>query len=378
MSYVQYSGLSTPNEVLGKMAEYIKSRGYDIVRDVSNDYNIYDMSSIDGQRFVFKNRDNSYFIILRSANGTQIFGNTDDMDMSATSPDMDSHIQGIGMVVSEGYSDSARWYNQFRVPIAFSDKKTVHGAFLPVPTNNQFTYTLYCNNVTLPTDTIVFSLVKEDSPNNYNQCAHLIYADLERYDSWTGGALFSGSATRDMVKTCYHCFDESITADSCILPVLSSGVTSNTFVRVDIDSAVLSSRGNIRWASSGTDNVTGKLLSLPIRVGTTSNGDIPNYWYLQSHSRLDWGRNINTLNGVTVNMPIFASVLVDPDVLMNYAPLGSVSGVYFVSMLNMQTRGTYEISYPNSNSLCQVFSMGKRRGAYGFDGISIRQIDSAT
>ena len=101
MSYVQYSGLSTPNEVLGKMAEYIKSRGYDIVRDVSNDYNIYDMSSIDGQRFVFKSRDNSYFIILRSANGTQIFGNTDDMDMRATSPDMDSHIQGIGMVVSE-------------------------------------------------------------------------------------------------------------------------------------------------------------------------------------------------------------------------------------------------------------------------------------
>ena len=39
---MQYSGLSTPNEVLGKMAEYIKSRGYDIVRDVSNDYNIYD------------------------------------------------------------------------------------------------------------------------------------------------------------------------------------------------------------------------------------------------------------------------------------------------------------------------------------------------
>lgn len=375
MSYVRYGGLSTPNQVIEKMAEYIKSRGYDIIRDVSDDLNIYDMASVDGKRFVFKNRESNYFIILRSANGTQIFGTTDDSAMSVATPDVNSHIQGIGMVVSEGYSDTARWYNQFRVPISASDKKTVYGAFIPVPTNNNYTYTLYCNNVTSPTDTIVFSLVKEDSPNKYYQCVHLIYADIEKYDNWVGGALFSGSANCDMVKTCYQCFNEDITADRFILPVLSSGETSNTFVRIDIDSAILGARGNIRWACSGSDNITGKLLSLPIRLGLGMNGDIPNYWYIQSHSRLDWGRNINTLNGITVNMPIFASVLVDPDSLENFAPIGSVSGVYFVSMLNMQTSGTYEISYPSSNSLCQAFSMGKRRGVYGFDGISIRQVE---
>ena len=171
--------------------------------------------------------------------------------------------------------------------------------------------------------------------------------------------------------------DEDERADRFILPVLSSGSISNTFVRIDIDNAISDARGNIRWASSGTDNATGKLLSLPIRLGVGMNGDIPNYWYIQSHSRLDWGRNINTLNGITLNLPIFASVLVDPDSLLNYSPIGSISGVYFVSMLNMQSGGTYEISYPDSSNLCQAFSVGKRRGVYGFDGISIKQIEAS-
>ena len=65
MSFIKYSGLETPNQVLEKMAEYIKSRGYEIIRDYSDDLNIYDMASSDGKRFVFKNRTDDYFIILR-------------------------------------------------------------------------------------------------------------------------------------------------------------------------------------------------------------------------------------------------------------------------------------------------------------------------
>ena len=57
----------------------------------------------------------------------------------------------------------------------------------------------------------------------------------------------------------------------------------------------------------------------------------------------------------------------------NYAGVGQVSGVYYVCLLNMQTCGTYEMSYPKSNDLCQVFSYSMRRGIYVFDGISIRQ-----
>ena len=44
-------------------------------------------------------------------------------------------------------------------------------------------------------------------------------------------------------------------------------------------------------------------------------------------------------------------------------------------MLNMQTSYLYEMSYPKSLDLCEVFSYSMRRGRFGFDGISIRQLE---
>lgn len=215
---------------------------------------------------------------------------------------------------------------------------------------------------------------KDDTTSQLFQTTHLIFGNLDKYDTWTGGAYFSGSATRYMMKTAYKVYEEKDESDSAILPVLSSGQYSNTFLRIDIDDAPTDARGNIYWASSGNDNITGKRLSLPIRVkGQAQNGKIPNYLYLQSQERLDWGRDINTLNCITINMPIYFSVCVDPDAMNLYAPAGAANGIYFISTLNMQTSHTYEIQYPDSNILCEIFPMGKRRGYYGFDGISIYQ-----
>ena len=61
MAYVKYTGLNNPNEVLEKMAEYVTSRGYTIVEKIKDDLNIYDMSSIDGKKFVFMDRTDTYF-----------------------------------------------------------------------------------------------------------------------------------------------------------------------------------------------------------------------------------------------------------------------------------------------------------------------------
>lgn len=430
MAYVAYTGLTTPNQVLEKMVEYVKSRGYTVIQDITDDLNIYDMSYSDGKRFCFLDRTGAYFIILRSANGTQIFGTNDDATMDITEPITSVKYTGIGMTVSEGYSTSKRWYNQYKVPKAKGTEagKTVYGVYMPIKTitswninthygvddfvehngtvykcissvstddidisdtshwvvsNSTFSYTLYCNNITSPSDTITFSLVKENDV--FHQCTHLIFGNLHKFDTWTGGAIFSGSSIRSLMGNDVNVYLHerttsgttnttlATTSDQYILPVLSSGTASNTFLRIDIDEAPTEIRGEILWACSGTANETGKKMSLPIRVGTGKNGIIPHYWYLQSHSRLDWGRNINTLNCITIDMPIFASVLVDPDVLDNYAAVGTVSGVYSVSMLNMQTAGIYEKSYPESNILDQVFPMGKRRGVYGFDGIAIAQ-----
>lgn len=494
MAYISFSGLATPNKVLEKMRDYLITRGYTLVQPLIDDLNIYDMSYSDGKKLCFKDRTGDYFITLRSANGVQIFGTNVDSEMDVAPVETNINYTGIGMVVSEGYSATQRWYNQFNAPNKLRGKQ-IYGVFMPIkvhhnwdgsgiryvvgdvvqdgssyyqvikehvsdstiPTsdttyfrqldssveedaklienNVPFTYTLFCNNVTMPTDSLVFTLMKEN--DEYHQVTHLIFGNIDKFDTWDGGAIFSGSSIKELMGTDVNVYNHEIESDQVILPVLSSGTRSNTFLRINIDEAPTEMRGFIYWASSGTDNETGKKLSMPIRVPTKQdapiwkvgeyygkgkivqhlgnwyicliahtasadkepypklpvedgdywevtarpaidlgNGKIPHYYYLQSQSRLDWGRNVNTLNCITIDLPIFASVLVDPDVLDNYASVGTISGVYCISTLNMQTSGVYEKSYPRSGDLCQIFPHGKRRGYYGFDGISIKQNDS--
>ena len=84
MSYLVYSNLSSPNDILTKIAEYVTSKGYSVVDNAIDDLNVYDMSSSDGKKLVFKSRSSDYFYILRSANGTNIFGVTDESTMDLT------------------------------------------------------------------------------------------------------------------------------------------------------------------------------------------------------------------------------------------------------------------------------------------------------
>lgn len=401
MAFVKYTDLETPDEVLTKMAEYITSRGYTIIEPLKDDTNVYDRSSVDGKKFVFMDRTQTYYIHLRSFNEIWPFGTTDDAYMDIQTPDVDYKYQGIAMTVSEGYSRTQRWYNQYLVPTNLRGKN-VQFVCIPIPSRaeqnsdgtdnenyNLNKYTLYCNNIVEPSDTLIFSVVAEnvggDAYRGHDyRAVHLACGMLRKYDNWEGGFWFTGSTVPSMIKSAYDLFAKSDLddedafyeiKDSGILPILSSGTVSNTFLRIDIDDAPKESRGYIRWASSGTDNVTGKPMSMPVRVSSGGNGLIPHYANMQSHSKLDWGRNINTLNCITLNMPNFMAVRVDPDVLNNYAACGQVTGVYFVSTLNMQTSYLYEMSYPRSNDLCQVFSYSMRRGRYGFDGISIRQLE---
>ena len=383
MAYVSYVGLTNSNEVLEGIADYVTAQGYTIVQPLVDDLDVYTLSVNDGKKFCFQDATQTYYIVLRSANNYNIFGVNDDPTMDVTTPQTGSNYTGIGMTVGEGYSSTQRWYNQFRVPLAYNSASNwqsaptdVLGVYMPIKVGSGYSYTLYCNRVTEPSDTLVFSIVKEN--DNYRQCTHLVVGNLKKFGNqledalWEGGLFFSGSATRYMPNA-NSVFDHNITSDSAILPILSSGDASNTFLRIDIDNAPSEARHNILWASSGTDNITGKPMSLPIRTGTGKNGNIPHYYYLQSKSRLDWGRNINTLNCLTIDMPLYVAVRTDPDSLNQYAAVGLVSGIYFISTLNMQTAKTYERDYPASGKRAQIFPFGKRRGYYGFDGFSIRQ-----
>ena len=417
MAKVTYTGLTTPDDILNKIYDYVVANNYNIIQVLTNDLDVYTKSYVDGNKFCFEDANGEYYIVLRSVNGTYPFGVNDESTMDVTTPDVNSAYTGIAMTAGEGYSNNVRWYNQLNVPLVYNSNEVI-GVYMPVNTN--YSYTLHCNRITDPTDTLIFSIVKED--DDYMPCAHLVVGNLSKFgtqimDFWEGGIYISGSAAttfnktfniydetkrfvpkkgnndpalqpytivaKELIRDSILVFERDVNSDKYIRPILSSGMESNTFLRINIDNAPAVVRGKILWASSGIDNLTGKPLSLPVRlldvhdpddtnyIGT--NGVIPNYYYLQSKSRLDWGRNINTLNCLTIDMPLYMAVQVDPDARHWYAAAGTVSGLYYVSTLNMQTGGIYERDYPESGIQSQVFPYGKRRGYYGFDGFSIKQ-----
>ena len=235
-------------------------------------------------------------------------------------------------------------------------------------------YTLYCNE-TLSEDgsqsTIVFSLVKDNS--DYKQVTHLLVGNLKKYDAWTGGIIFSGSANRYNMIPSNNVYDDTIKqSDEYIYPLLGSAKETNTFLRINLLKEKGSTEDPIPWASSGTDNITGKQLVMPIRTDDTATiAQIPHYNNMQSKETNDGGKNANTLNNMTVNIPIYTAILDNPEGENPYAGTGEVIGVYFISLFNIATAGVYKHMYPRDEPKCQVFPMGKRRGYYGFDGISI-------
>ena len=40
LAFVKYSNLHNPNEVLEKIVEYVKSRGYTVIEDIKDDLNV--------------------------------------------------------------------------------------------------------------------------------------------------------------------------------------------------------------------------------------------------------------------------------------------------------------------------------------------------
>lgn len=226
------------------------------------------------------------------------------------------------------------------------------------------------------------SVVYDDDKINwlyFYQTTHLVFGDIDKYGTWDGGLFFSGSANHNMMATCYTVYSDytetglNLEPDNVTLPILASCDETNTYLRIDIDEANTEDRNYISWASSGTDNLTGKRMSLPVRAHYSGDGQIPNYADFQSKTRTDWGKDISILSGMSLKMPIFMAVQPDPDSDIKYAPAGGVSGMSFCCLLNMQNAGVYKFEYPRTTSIDQVFTYGKRRGYYGFDGCTILQ-----
>ena len=313
MSYVAYEDITSPNEVVNHIAEYVRNKGYTIVQDYADDNDIYGGSITDGKKLVFKDKTGNYYINLRSCNGYQIFGSGDEsyQDTLNANSFKDESLMGVGMTVSEGYSSTTRWYNQYRVPNKFKTNELL-GVYMPVPPIGEGDI----EKVPMPE--------KVQKPDD----------------------------TQEPVIPSYPSKPVAPTGVSQAIGYQDLTESVNDLVNLKLSDGYY--KEGSKWTNYGGKN-----------ADTLDN--------MQFKETNDGGKNENTLNNMTVNIPIYTAILDNPEGANPYAGTGEVIGVYFISLLNIATASVYKHMYPRDEPMCQVFPMGRRRGYYGFDGISIEQ-----
>lgn len=361
MAYQKYTGLTSPNAILEKIAQFAADNGWMVLENCIDDLSIDGSGSYDGKKVVLKSPDSSVLCSFRSANGKPIFKTQKNT----------GNAHGIGLVCYTAYTanpPSGFWYDQ---PNATKNTAgEVIGAGIPVKPNGS--HTLYLNTILDPKPMLVVSV----QLNGVFQ--HLAVGTLEKVGAWNGGLIYSGSRNSINMFTASAGFDAT-TMETESNPLFAFAPEASTFLRMDIDAAPLRAP-SVLWASAGQNSgnhYTGKQMALPVKKlaakGQGWDANIPDYTKLQSQNATDTGRNVNTLNCITVNMNLTAYVLRDPDGLRNFSPVGYVPGVYFISTRNVAPGSCYEISYPHSGQLHQAFPYTRRRGVYGFDGFSVKQ-----
>lgn len=363
MAYQKLENIGGPDDVLAKIRDFVVAHGWTVLENLTTDLSIDGSGESDGLRLVIQHGD--IIAHFRSANGKAIFQSQLNTD----------HAYGIGLVCSTEYTaipPSGKWYDQTGATAHTSGQ--VIGVGIPVKPNSG--YNLYLNMVDEMEVMLVISL--EITTGVFQ---HLAVGTAQKIGSWTGGTLYSGS------RNSYYMFTASETYDPTTIetesnPLFGMSRYASTFLRADIDAAPQRLPA-VLWASAGADlpdikyGYTGKILGLPVKKQDilTENWDpkIPHYAYLQSQTVTDSGRNVNTLNCISVNLPLALYVQRDPDGLRNFSQCGYAPGTYFVSLFNMAPGQVYEISYPQSGQLHQVFPFTRRTGIYGYDGFSVKQ-----
>jgi hypothetical protein len=365
MAYQKFTDVNGPDGILSCISEAAAAAGWGVVANCIDDLPLDGGAASDGKKLILKSPDSNFYVNCRSANGKKIF----------PQQNLDA-IYGVGMTCSTlatANPPSGLWYDQDNVP-KLSGTSDAVGVGLPAQRGRL--YNVYVNIVNAPTPLIMVSA------ENGGVFQHLAAACLQKLGDWSGGAAFSGSRNSYLMGSANF---DPVYLDTQSLPLFGTSENANTFLRADIDAAPLRNPP-VYWASAGAPTAqypccyTGKQLATPIKRADPASwswdGKVPHYRYLQSQSATDTGRDVNTLNCISVNLPILLYVLRDPDGRRNFSPMGYVPGVFFISTRNVAPGELYEIKYPQSGNLHQVFPMARRRGVYGFDGLSVQQNDS--
>ncbi|MDU2064711.1 MAG: hypothetical protein E6713_07685 [Sporomusaceae bacterium] len=372
MSYMKYTGLVGPNAVLTAIRDFAVAQGWTILENLTQDMSIDGGGQNDGLKLTLQAPGNSDLIIcLRSANGKGIFNTQNNLN----------NAYGIGMVCPTGYTStpaSGIWNDQPTVTRqvsvnASTGQQEIIGVGIPV--NPSEACTVFVNLIIDPEPLFVVSV--EIEPKTY---VHLGAGLVQKIGNWGGGTIFSGSRnSQNMFTTKF----DADTIDSENSLIFAMNKQANTFLLAQVDAAP-NRKPAVNWLSAGSDDkttfkymYTGKLLGLPVKqlnfTQETFDPKIPSYHIFQSQKSDDVGRDCNTLNCITVDLPLAVYVQRDPDVLRNYSQVGYIPGFFFISARNVAPGQVYEVSWPQSGNLNQAFPHSRRGGKLGYDGFSVNQ-----
>ncbi|EGO65619.1 hypothetical protein [Acetonema longum] len=363
MGYTKVT-ISTPNDLLIALSAFAAANNWTVLAE-GDDLAIDGSSAIDGKRLVIRSPGGKTFAHFRSANGMKIFP-------SQNADGEKDYLYGLGLTCSTEFTEfpaSGRWYDQVGVTRTTGSEPIGVG----IPLHKSQEYNVYFNHVADPSELLLVSA--ELFPGVFQ---HIAVGETYKIGSWTGGTIYSASrnSANMFVTTMTQAAVEATSGH-----LFAVNAKANTFLRANIDSAPLRTP-EVLWAGAGPSGeadagYTGKRLALPVFganvAGAAWQPNIPHYRYLQSQSADDTGRNVNTLNCISVNLPLAVYVLRDPDGLANFSQCGYVPGLYFISTRNVSAGGTYNINYPSSGDVFQAFPHTSRGGVMGYDGFSVKQ-----
>lgn len=354
--------IASPNELILAIRAFASDSGWTVLYE-GDDLPIDGTAITDGKRLVLKSPGGSTYAHFRAANGKDIF----------PTHTTTGYKYGLGLTCSTEYTEapaSGLWYDQ----IGATQTTTKEVIGVGIPLHAAAACNVYFNHVADPAEMLLISV--ELFPGFFQ---HMAVGEIYKIGVWTGGTLYSAS------RNSANMFTTSMTraaVEATSGHLFAVNLKASTFLRANIDAAPLRTP-EVLWASAGPATATadagytGKRLGLPVFgsgvVGTAWYPKIPHYRYLQSQSAEDTGRNVNTLNCISVNLPLAVYVLRDPDGLTNFSQCGYVPGVYFISTRNVAPASLYNVDYPASGTLYQAFPQISRGGTMGYDGFSVKQ-----
>lgn len=424
------TSVETPNELLARMKQFLISEcKFTLIKDITDDLDIATSTFVDGQLCVVRDKLNKYYIIMRSANDYNIYGNSYTIEEDKQK---NTAIKGIGITMTTEYDGTIPlWYNQKNVPLYFHNNYIVkYGIFLPMMANSP--NLLYCNyvedydmNTKASPYTCMFSITSDGPMPEFDRWYfHAIFGNLKLYNIKNIDSIKNGGFMLSSIETQQgnaEAVENKIKVggapvkqkqkikDAHILPPTSWLKRHNilddnslahlnitygdydtqrynlpyTFIETDIKENAAQDEekedtnkvdpnilGNV-WATSRTMTSSGfdpkGFLRLVMPLSPENTGAIN----LRNMVNASIG-NANTITHVprTFGLPIILGINTNPIELNQIAPVGEVFGLYFISMYNYNGASCHAIPCYEGIIYTQVFPT-YIRSASMYSGIAI-------